>query len=299
MGDPRLAGNRAAVRTSIMNRRQLLAMVATLPLAAGFSRFAAAAPLDKVMQKGTLRIAVYRDNPPWSWRQEGKLVGIDVDLGRALADRLGVKSEFMELTADENMDDDLRNAVWKGSILGEPVADVMMHVPYDREFGLRNEMAVLTGPYHRESFALACDPARTDCQGALTDMAGSSIAVETDSVPDFYLTGAFGGRLRGDVLHHLSAAAAMADLITGQAGAAMATLAQVELGQKASGRKLVVRRGPFPGLAKQGWDIGIAVKTDSRDLGYKLEDVIAGLMADGAIAGIFATYGITHVPPGA
>lgn len=282
-----------------MNRRQLLAMVATLPLAAGFLRSAAAAPLDRVMQKGSLRIAVYRDNPPWSWRREGRLVGIDVDLGRALAERLGVKPEFMELTADENMDDDLRNAVWKGSILGEPVADVMMHVPYDREFGLRNDMAVLTAPYHRESFALACDPERTDCRGALTDMAGSAIAVETDSVPDFYLTGAFGGRLRGDVVHHLSAAAAMADLTTGTAGATMATLAQVETGLASSPRKLVVRRGPFPGLARQGWDIGLAVKTDSRDLGYRLEDVIAALLADGSVAGIFTTHGVTHVPPGA
>jgi ABC-type amino acid transport substrate-binding protein len=281
-----------------MNRRQLLAMVATLPLAAGFLRSAIAAPLDKVMQKGSLRIAIYRDNPPWSWRRDGKLVGIDVDLGRALAEKLGVKPDFMELTADENMDDDLRNAVWKGSILGEPVADVMMHVPYDREFGLRNDMAVLTAPYHRESFALACDPARTDCKGSMVDMAGSAIAVETDSVPDFYLTGAFGGRLRGDVVHHLSAAAAMADLITGDAGASMATLAQVELGLSAAGRKLVVRRGPFPGLARQGWDIGIAVKTDSRDLGYRLEDVVAGLLADGTIAGIFTSHGITHVPPG-
>ncbi|MBP7337150.1 ABC transporter substrate-binding protein [Niveispirillum sp.] len=282
-----------------MNRRHLLAMVATLPLAAGFARSTNAAPLDKVMAKGSLRIAIYRDNPPWSWRREGKLVGIDVDLGRALAEKLGVKPEFMELTADENMDDDLRNAVWKGSILGEPVADVMMHVPHDREFGLRNDMAVLTAPYHRESFALACDPARTDCKGSMADMAGSAIAVETDSVPDFYLTGAFGGRLRGDVVHHLSAAAALADLITGDAGAAMATLAQVELGLSAAGRKLVVRRGPFPGLAKQGWDIGIAVKADSRDLGYRLEDVMTGLLADGTIAAIFTTHGITHVPPGA
>lgn len=298
MGHPRVAGNRAAVRTSIMNRRQLLAMVATLPLAAGFSRFATAAPLDKVMQKGTLRIAVYRDNPPWSWRQEGKLVGIDVDLGRAMAEKLGVKPEFMELTADENMDDDLRNAVWKGSIVGEPVADVMMHVPYDREFGLRNDMAVLTGPYHRESFALACDPARTDCRGALTDMAGSAIAVETDSVPDFYLTGAFGGRLRGDVVHHLTADAAMADLTAGQAGAVMATLAQVERGLQGSTRQLTVRRGPFPGLMKQGWDIGIAIKTDSRDLGYRLEDVMAILLADGTVASIFTAHGITHVSPG-
>lgn len=282
-----------------MNRRQMLAMVATLPLAAGFSRAAAAAPLDKVMQKGSLRIAVYRDNPPWSWRRDGTLVGVDVDLGRVLAEKLGVRAEFMELTADENMDDDLRNAVWKGSILGEPVADIMMHVPHDREFGLRNDMAVLTAPYHRESFALACDPARTDCRGALTDMAGSPLAVETDSVPDFYLTGAFGGRLRGDVVHHLTAVAAMADLITGQAAAAMATLAQVELGLGDAGRTLVVRRGPFPGLAKQGWDIGIAVKTDSRDLGYRLEDVMAGLLADGSIAAIFTAHAITHVPPGA
>lgn len=282
-----------------MNRRQLLALFATLPLAAGSARSGLAAPLDKVMAKGSLRIAVYRDNPPWSWRRDGHLVGIDVDLGRELAAKLGVQPEFMELTADENMDDDLRNAVWKGSVLGEPVADVMMHVPIDREFGLRNDMAVLTGPYHRESFALACDPQRTDCRGGMGDLAGSPIAVETDSVPDFYLTGAFGGRLRGDVVHHLSAAAAMNDLTQGQAGAVMATLAQVELGLQGTTRKLSVRRGPFPGLAKQGWDIGIAVKADSRDLGYRLEDVVAGLLADGTVAATFARHAITHVPPGA
>ncbi|SNS87530.1 MULTISPECIES: ABC transporter substrate-binding protein [unclassified Azospirillum] len=281
-----------------MNRRHLLTLITTLPLAAGFSRSSPAAPLDKVMAKGVLRIAVYRDNPPWSWRAEGRLVGIDVDIGRALAEKLGLKAEFMELTADENMDDDLRNAVWKGSILGEPVADIMMHVPHDREFGLRNDMAVLTAPYHRESFALACNPARTECRGNLVEMAGSAVAVETDSVPDFYLTGAFGGRLRGDVVHHLTPAAALADLTEGNAGAAMATLAQVEQGLAGKAKGLVIRRGPFPGLLKQAWEIGLAVKTDSRDLGYRLEDIMAGLLADGRIAGIFATHGISHVPPG-
>ena len=68
--------------------RILAPLLALLPLMIFAIGGAVARPLDEVMQAGTLRIAVYRDNPP-SFYRDGRLVGIDVDLGRRLADQLG------------------------------------------------------------------------------------------------------------------------------------------------------------------------------------------------------------------
>ncbi len=102
---------------------------------------AAARPLDEVRDSGTIRIAVYRDFAPFSEVHDGRFEGVDVDIGRALAQRLGVAVEFMPVTAGESVDDDLRNAVWKGHYLGGGVADVMLHVPVDRRFSCLRESA--------------------------------------------------------------------------------------------------------------------------------------------------------------
>jgi len=50
----------------------------------------AARALDEVKLAGTLRVAVYGDNPPFSARPNGALAGVDVDLAKVVADRLGV-----------------------------------------------------------------------------------------------------------------------------------------------------------------------------------------------------------------
>ncbi len=68
----------------------------------------------------------------------------------------------MELAPDETVEDDLRNAVWKGSYFGSGVADVMMHVPVDRQFAMRNNNVVIFGAYQRETFALGLDPRQID-----------------------------------------------------------------------------------------------------------------------------------------
>src|SRR3954464_11800596 len=119
-----------------------------------------AASLDTVMSRGTLRVAVYRDFPPFSQRVGGTLEGADVDLAKAVGEKPGLRVDFMELTADENMDDDLRNAVWKGHYLGGGVADVMMHVPVNRVFEQRNDLVAIFGAYQRETFAVARDPSK-------------------------------------------------------------------------------------------------------------------------------------------
>jgi ABC-type amino acid transport substrate-binding protein len=274
------------------SRRALLAGLAALAVPA------AARPLDRVMAEGVLGVAVYRDFAPWSWRDEaGVLKGIDIDLANALAAALGVKTRFTDFLADESVEDDLRNMVWRGSLIGGSLADVMMHVPTDRRLALQVERCVIGAPYARESFAIACGP-DADCEVPPPQWAGKRLAAELDSIPDFWLSGSFGGVLRGQVAHHLSGAAALEALKAGKADVAMASRAQVEhaLANNAA-PQVKQRKGPIPALPSPGWDVGIAVKDDSRDLADALEAAMERFAADGTLARLFAAHGVTHVPP--
>lgn len=257
-----------------------------------------AAPVDKVKAAGVLRVAVYRDFEPWSWRDgAGKLTGIDVELGEALAAKLGVRAQAVDFMADESVDDDLRNMIWRGSLIGGQVADVMMHVPVDRKLALDNDRVSIGAPYYREGFQMAC-ALDTDCDVPPPQLKGKRLAAELDSIPDFYLSGSFGGVLRGDVQHLLSGAAAIEEVVQGRADAVLATRAQIEHAKAGpAGARLKLRRGPLPALPSPGWDVGIAVKDDSRDLGDALEAAMEALKTEGAIDAILARYGVVpHAP---
>lgn len=270
-------------------------------LAAGLAaalmpRAVRASPLDKVKAAGILRVAVYRDFAPWSWRKDGVFTGIDVDFARALATSLGVRAEIVDFNAEEDVGDDLRNMVWRGSLVGGTICDVMMHVPYDRTFALANDRAVFIAPYYREGFQMACG-IDTDCEVAPPQLKGKRLVAELDSIPDMYLSGGFGGVLRSDVKHVLSGEAGVAAVKDGTADAVLATRAQVEHALMGGDARIKVRHGPLPALPSPGWDIGLAVKDDSRDLGEALERAVAAAQKDGTLAAILARYGVSPKAP--
>lgn len=69
-----------------------------LPLA---SPFAHAELIDEVNDRGELRIALSADLPPFSFKQDGRLSGFDVELGELLAKELEVKPSLLPTdTAD-------------------------------------------------------------------------------------------------------------------------------------------------------------------------------------------------------
>ncbi|MBB3195517.1 cystine ABC transporter substrate-binding protein [Roseateles terrae] len=80
--------------------RRLLRQAALVPgLAAVLLAMAPAAHaadlLDEVKARGTLRIACEGTYPPFNFKNEkGELTGFDVDIGKAIAAKLGVKPEF-------------------------------------------------------------------------------------------------------------------------------------------------------------------------------------------------------------
>jgi ABC-type amino acid transport substrate-binding protein len=258
---------------------------------------ARALSLEKIHATGILRIAVYRDFEPWAWYEGSTLRGIDVDLGAAIAQKLGVKAEFRDFLAGDDVDDDLRNMVWKGPATGGTLSDIMMHAPFDRAFALRNDRVVIVAPYYREGFALGCSRATVDCEAPPVQFKGHRIAVELNSIPDIYMSGSFGGALRSDVEHVTSGMAALDAVRAGKSEVAMATRAQVEHALAKGGETLIARKGPIPALTSPGWDIGLAVKDDSRDLGDRLDTLIPEMVADKTIPAIFERYGVTLRAP--
>lgn len=255
-----------------------------------------AAPLGKVKELGVLRVVVYKDNRPWSWEEGGKLIGLDVDLASAIARKLGVRADVAQLVADESVDDDLRHGVWKGGLLGFAPGDLMLHIPFDRTFAARNDQVAIIAPYYRESFRFACTQNALDPEAAPTGWRGHRLAAELDSIPDFYLIGSFGGILAKDVAHYPSGSDAVAAVAAGKADAVLASRAQIEEAMRGGGAKLSVRKGRLPAFTSPGWDIGMAVKENSRTLGDAVEEIITAMASSGEMKALFAAYGVEWTP---
>jgi hypothetical protein len=77
----------------------------------------------------------------------------------------------------------------------------------------------------------------------------------------------------------------------------LASRAQIETvlsaGQAEGSRGIARRTMPLPGFASPGWDIGMAVKENSRNLGDALEGLLGAMAASGELKAIFARHGVT------
>lgn len=251
--------------------------------------------LDTIQDRGFMTFAAYEDFPPWSWDEGGKAVGVDIDIARLIAEDLGVEARFKLVAPGENLDADLRNWIWKGPIVGGAVANVMLHVPYDSDYACRVEQVVFTGTYHVEEIAIAYDAAAyPEDKPVPAYFRFDTVAVENDSIADFYLSAFPGGQLRGNVHRYPTMQAAMEGLAAGETMAAMGALAQLEHGLDEG---LGVHQPPLPGFAVGSWTVGLAVHFAYRPLAYSVEDAVYAAVQDGRIAAIFERYGLTYRAP--
>ena len=53
---------------------------------------------------------------------------------------------------------------------------------------------------------------------------------------------------------------------------------------------------PLPAFSSPGWDIGMAVKENSRTLSDALETILGKMTDAGELAAIFARYGVAYTP---
>ena len=251
----------------------------------------------ELQQPGRLRVAVYAAFPPYS--EKGK--GIDVALGRELAKRLGLEAEVVEYAADEDMNDDLRNMVWKGQYLGTRPADVMLHVPVDSHLASNNDQVKIFAPYHIETVAVARNPqlvppiAGSAARG-LEVFTREKIGVEVRSLADNFLLSVLNGRLRENVVHFPSVAEAVAAMRDGSVAAVMAPRGEMEAALGKESPYPLTDVG-LPELQIKGWALGMAVKADNSQLARGLATAMEGLQRDGTVAKIFAQHGVTVKTP--
>lgn len=263
----------------------LLAAGAAVPLARAQAQPGEA--LARIRARGRLVVGVYNDLPPF--HQGGR--GIDVELAGALADALGLGLSLLPFNADEDMNDDLRNMVWRGHYLGFGPADVLLHVPVDAPLMQANPQVRIFAPYFRERVAIARDLQRVPKMDHLADLAAQPIAVPGQSLAGWLLIGADGGayreQLRTRWLHGVEAARA---LQRGEVAAAAGQASELE-SVLAGDARFAIAPLPLPRL-REGWAVGCAVKRQAGDLAQALQAAVDDLSRSGALARMFARAGV-------
>ena len=250
----------------------------------------ALADMEKIRASGKLSFAVYEDFAPFS----GKAGGIDVDLAEALAKKLGLTATFIPFPAGENIDDDLRNMVWKGHYLGFGPADVMMHVPVDRAVMQKNDKVEIFAPYYRDTIRLARHLKTIPDLNGVESLAGKRLGAEKVSISAMVLLG--DASLRDQVQIFLTPTEALEKLKAGELDAVVAARSEIESVIR-DAPQIEVTDAPFERLPRKGWVTGMAVKKEHTELAGLLQAAVNAMFDSGEMAALFAKHGVRSVKP--
>lgn len=283
-------------------RRRALALL--LPLLIGGSLAQAQTELtglEKIQASGTLKVAVYKDNAPFSDGPADAMKGVDIELAAALARQMKLKLALLPFDAGERMNDDLRNMVWRGHYLGYGPADVMLHVPVDKYLINENRQTLIFAPYMRQVQVLLRDTAvLPEAINSPADLKGVKLAAERGTGSAGALMGHQSGELLAQVSLYSTGVQAAQAVLDGKAAAAYVMRAQAEnaLAQTPPGsRHWAMSALPLNGLPSNGWPLGMAIKAGSKDLGQALEKALQALRDSGELLAIFKRNGMTLTAP--
>ena len=282
-----------------VNRRQSLGLL----LALGASAAGAQTELEdlaKIRATGTLKVAVYKDNPPFSDGKDGEMKGLDIAIAQGLAKQLKLNLALLPFDAGENVNDDLRNMVWKGHYLGYGPADVMLNVPVDKYLSQQNRQVVIFSPYMRQVPVVIHDVNVIPRIEGPDDLKGHKLAAERGTGIASALIGQQNGLLSSQVALFNSGVEAVFAVLQGRAAAACVLRSQAEsvlVVDKVKTSQFAIAPMALPGLPENGWPIGLAIKTSNKDLGQALQAAMKDMRDSGELLAIFAQLGMTLTAP--
>ncbi|WP_370264520.1 substrate-binding periplasmic protein [Limnobacter sp.] len=253
---------------------------------------------DRVKASGVLTVAVYNYLAPYS--DQGK--GIDVDIAKALADKLGLGLRVRPFNEDEEFSDDLRNMVWRGHYLAGGPADILMHAPVDAYVMQKEDQVLFFSPYTRDDIYVARNVKKLPTLDSLEPFSkpGNKIGAEAAALPSVMLAGADGAAYADNLVNFKTPKEAVEAMLKGDLVAVMATRAELEwaLAQnKASADDFYVSKVPHNALPPKGWAVGMATKKSNKVLAEKLTQAMTELKESGELAKIFERYGVRYVRP--
>ncbi len=274
-----------------------LATAAVLTISVTSAAPVQAGQLEKVLERGSIEAAAYREFPPFSYRKDGKRAGIDLEIADLVAKKVGVNLSVRLIGVDENMEDDLRNNIWKGHYIGGGVADFMMHVPYDLDFAKANDLVSFVAPYYRESLALAVNTETASSLRSVEDIDQHLIGVEVDTLADFYLLSPRHGNKQANVVHFNNISEAAVAFAAGEIDAIFGPSVETQGILNESGADFDLRTIPVTGLRSNGWDVGVALRFNHKELIQAVTAAMAELREEGAIKEIFERHGVDYQDP--
>jgi polar amino acid transport system substrate-binding protein len=153
-----------------LNRRQFFGYAAAASAGLVLPRIAAAQALtlDQIKKAGELRIGCEAAYVPFTYRQEGKIVGYDVELADHFCKALGVKPNFID-------------TAWAGvipSLYAKKFDIIMSAMSYTKE---RLERVAFSIPYAEASQAMLIRSADNAKIKTVGDMNGRTLAVKLGS----------------------------------------------------------------------------------------------------------------------
>lgn len=275
-------------------------------LALFFSISLLARNIDDIKASGEIVIAVYEDFPPYSFMENGVPKGIDIELGKKVANSLNVKPVWYFTGSDENLADDLRNTIWRGNLVHKTKADVMFRIPYDYDYlrmtnestgELENEMVTIKGPYQSEKWIIATNKKVIPQIKTLAIFAYQTIGVEVDTLPDLHLSGFARGLIQKNVKHYTKFQEAINDFKNGKIDAIAGLKSQIEylIDYKNNKDKYYLTQD-IPQIKSQ-WDLATAVSSNYRDLSYHIDGLIDTAYKNNEIKEIFENFGVEYIAP--
>ncbi len=239
--------------------------------------------LERIRQRGALTVGLYNDMPPF--HVKGK--GIDVELAQALAESLDLKLSLLPFQADENMNDDLRNMVWRGHYLGFGPADVLLHVPVDRPLMEANKQVQILAPYCRDRVVMARRVEDLPRLDAMSQLGDRKVAVPGQTLAGWLMLGADSGAYRKQLITQWKDGVEAAQALSrGEVSAAAGLDSELQSVLRGDAR-FAIAPIPLPRAPHDGWAVGMAVKRDATDLAQGLQRAVNELATSGKLRQMF------------
>jgi ABC-type amino acid transport substrate-binding protein len=263
--------------------------------------------LDDIKASGEIIIAVYENFPPYSFMQNDEPKGIDIELGKRIAESLDVKPKFnFAATTGESLADDLRINIWKGNTVHKNKADIMLRVPYDYDYlrltdkstgALQNDLVTIKSPYQSEKWIVATHKETIPKINTLAIFAYQTVGVEVDTLPDLHLSAFANGLLRKNIKHYTKFDEAIKDFKEGKIDSITGLKSQLEylLDYKNNQDKYYFSEN-IPQMKSQ-WDIGVAASSNYKDLSYHIDNLINDAYSNNQLKEIFGSFNVEYLPP--